>query len=77
MNSLLPDVKRLMRFLAGHTHWIIFGRVYASVLALLLSVFLFRYMPIDMHGIFASLYPLKAILGIVILVFSKWILTRG
>ena len=50
MNSLLTDVKRLMRFLAGHTHWVVFGRIYASALALLLSVFLSRYMPIDMYG---------------------------
>ena len=50
MNSLLTDAKRLMRFLAGHTHWVVFGRIYASALALLLSVFLSRYMPIDMYG---------------------------
>lgn len=50
MNSFLWDLKRLARFLAGHTHWVVLGRAYASALALLLSVVLSRYMPIEIYG---------------------------
>jgi O-antigen/teichoic acid export membrane protein len=50
MNSFLMDIKRLARFLAGHAHWVIFGRIYTSASALLLSVVLSRSMPIDVYG---------------------------
>ena len=50
MNSFLLDVKRLARFLAGHAHWVVFGRIYIAASALLLSVVLSRSMPIDMYG---------------------------
>ena len=50
MNSFLLDVKRLARFLAGHAHWVVFGRIYIAASTLLLSVVLSRSMPIDMYG---------------------------
>jgi len=50
MNSFLPDVKRLMSFLLGHAHWIIFGRIYVSAAALLLTVVLSRSMSLEGYG---------------------------
>tara|TARA_B110000008_G_C16786629_1_gene490920 strand:- start:526 stop:819 length:294 start_codon:yes stop_codon:yes gene_type:complete len=55
MTSFLTDVKRLARFLVGHAHWVVFGRIYTSASALLFSVLLSRVMPIDVCGQFLSL----------------------
>ena len=55
MFSFLMDVKRLACFLAGHSHWVVFGRIYSSASTLLFSVVLSRLMPIDVYGQFLSL----------------------
>jgi O-antigen/teichoic acid export membrane protein len=67
MNSFLPDAKRLMSFLLGHLHWVIFGRVYTSALALLLSVVLSRSMPIEGYGqyqFYISAFSLAAVFSL-------------
>lgn len=67
MNRFLPDVKRLMSFLLGHAHWVLFGRIYTSAAALLLSVVLSRSMPLEGYGqyqFYISAFSLAAVFSL-------------
>ena len=64
MNQFIPDLKRLMSFLMGHAHWVVFGRVFTLVSALLLSVVLSRSMPLEGYGqyqFYISAFSLAAV----------------
>ena len=50
MNIFFNDLKRAVKFFKKTTHWVIFGRVYVLLMALILTVVLSRTLSLDEYG---------------------------